>query len=341
MRGYLLERHGPPDVLRPSTLPAPEPGPGEVAVRVRAIGINYAEVLSRRGQYGWAPDLPYVLGMEAVGRITAVGPGVDAERVGEEVIVGTQHGTYAEEVVVPEARALPVMDHFDLEENAAFAVNFMTAWVSLMEMARLRPDDRVLVTAAAGGVGTAAVHIALAHGCSVIGMAGSDDKLERVRDLGASATVNYRAPGWQHTLAEAAGDDGVDVVLEVVGGEVYRRSVEALAPFGRVVVAGFAGLDLRWWSPLSWWRTWRDMPRASVPKLARESRGVLATHIGYLLADEERVARVWSDLTEFVRRHGIRPVVGRVFPFDQIAAAHRFMESRRSVGKIVVTLDEG
>ncbi len=351
-RAVLLRRHGAPEVLRISDVPLPEPAPGQVAVGIEAVGINYAEVLSRKGLYGWAPRLPYVLGMEACGRIEAVGSGVEEGRVGERVIVGAQSGCYAERIVVPAAQALPALPGYSLEENAAFAVNYLTAWVSLMEMARLRPTDRVLITAAAGGVGTAAVQLAKAFGCTVYAAAGSDAKLGMLRDLGADIAVSYGEPGFADkvraakTVAGTAADTaagtttapGVDVVLEVVGGHVFRDSLDLLAPLGRIVVAGFAGYQLRWWNPLSWWRTWRDMPRANVAGLAVASRGVLASHIGYLLNDAERMSGLWSDLTTFVAEHEIRPVVGATFEFDDIAEAHRLMESRRSTGKIVVRL---
>jgi NADPH2:quinone reductase len=338
MRAYSLRRTGGPEVLKASDHPSPEPGEGEVAVRVHAIGINYAEVLSRKGLYGWAPKKPYVPGMEVTGTIEAVGAGVSPDRVGHPVIVGMQHGGYAERVVVGSRQALPAVEGLSTQENAAFAVNYMTAWVSLMEMARLRKTDRVLVTAAAGGVGTAAVQIASAHGCEVVALAGSDEKLERVGRLGAKHTVNYRAPGWQAALAEVLDGRGPDVVLEVVGGEVYRTCLASLAPFGRLVVAGYAGLDYSFWKPWTLWQAWRGKPRADVMQLALGSTGVLASHIGYLLGDAARLEEVWTNLVTFTRAHGIRPVVGHTFAFAEIAEAHRLMESRNSVGKIVVTL---
>jgi len=335
MRAYVLERHGGPRVLRVRDVPEPVPGAGEVRVRVEAIGVNFAEVLSRKGLYGWAPALPYTPGMEAAGTVEALGPGVE-RAIGERVIVGAQYGAYAEKIVVPERQALPAIAGFSTEENAALAVNYLTAWVALVEMARLRPTDRVLVTAAAGGVGTAAVRIATLFGCATVGMAGSDAKLETIRALGAVAAVNYRKAGFEARLREASGPGGFDVVLEVVGGEVFRAVWPVLAPFGRVVVAGFASLALQRWNPLSWLRTWRDLPRAGIGTLAPASAGFMATHIGYLLDDPPRLARVWGELMEFVAAHGIHPVVGATFSFDQMAEAHRLMESRRSVGKIVV-----
>ena len=332
----MLRRSGSPDALELADVQAPVPGPGEVAVRVEAIGINYAESLSRRGLYGWAPKRPYVPGMEAVGTIEEVGSGVLSRRVGERVLCGMQTGAYAEQVVVGAGRALPALAGYSLEENAAFGVNFLTAWVALIEMARLRPGDRTGITAAAGGVGTAAVQIAAAHGCPVVAMAGTEEKLGRVRTLGAASTVAYRAPGFRERLVAATGERGLDVVLEVVGGEVYRACLDNLAHFGRLVVAGYAGLDYTLWNPLSWWTAWRDAPRLDVRHAAVRSIGVLATHIGYLLADEERLRVVWNDLTAFTAAHGLRPVLGRTYAFEELPEAHRFMESRESVGKLVV-----
>ena len=336
MRAWVLSRTGSADALTLTDIPSPEPGPGEVAVRVEAIGINYAEVLSRKGLYGWAPKRPYVPGMEAGGTIETMGPGVSDRHVGERVICGMQYGAYAERLVLPANRAFPAFTHFSLEENTAFAVNFLTAWVALMEMGRLRSTDRVGITAAAGGVGTAAVQIAAAHGCRVIGMAGSDEKLGRLRELGAVETGNYRRADFLERLDAATADGGFDVVLEVVGGEVYRACVDRFANFGCIVVVGYAGLDYKRWNPLTWWKAWRGAPRMNVMKAATASTGVLATHIGYLLPDEQRLLTIWTALTDFTQKHDLRPVVGATYPFEELPEAHRFMESRESVGKLVV-----
>ncbi|MDH3270439.1 MAG: zinc-binding dehydrogenase [Gemmatimonadota bacterium] len=336
MRAWRLTRTGAPEVLQLTHVPSPVPAAGEVIVEVDAIGVNYAEVLSRKGLYGWAPKRPYVPGMEAVGTIVEVGAGISPARIGEVVLCGMQFGAYAERIALPSRRALRSIQGFSLDENAAFGVNFMTAWVALMEMARLRPGDRVGITAAAGGVGTAAVQIAAAHGCHVVGMAGSDEKLGTVASLGAASTASYGSPGFETRLAEAAPDGRLDVVLEVVGGEVFDVCLSRLDHFGRLVVVGYAGLDYSLWNPLSWWRAWRGAPRLDIKHAAEASIGVLATHIGYLLPDEERMMSIWSALTTFTARHGLRPVVGRVFAFEELPEAHRFMESRESVGKLVV-----
>ena len=202
-------------------------------------------------------------------------------------------------------RPCPALAGFSTEENAAVAVNYLTAWVALMEMARLRPTDRVLVTAAAGGVGSAAVQIATRFGCSHRG-AGRQRRQARTRSgrWAPSRPSNYRRADFEERLRAAAGPERFDVVVEVVGGEVFRAVWPVLAPFGRVVVAGFASLALQRWNPLSWLRTWRDLPKADIRSLAPSSHGLLGTHIGYLLDDPPRLAQGLGGADRV--RHGTR-----------------------------------
>jgi NADPH2:quinone reductase len=174
-----------------------------------------------------------------------------------------------------------------------------------------------------------------------VALAGSEAKLERLRSLGVQATACYGTPGFPEALASALDGGGVDVALEMVGGEVFRRVREVMAPFGRMVVAGYASLDYRWWNPLSLWRAWRGIPRIPLVEQFRRSLGFYATHLGYLLDDPPRLKRVWGGLTAFVEEHGLKPQVGHVLPAARIAEAHRLMESRTSYGKIVLDLRDG
>lgn len=337
MKAIVLTKTGGPGVLVTSRVDEPVPGPGEVRVRTHYAGINYAEILSRKGLYGWAPRRPYILGMEASGVIEELGEGVDPSRLGQNVMVGAKTGAYAEKIVLPCQRAIPVLENFSMEQSAAFLVNYMTAWVALFSMAKAEPGEKVLVTAAAGGVGTAAVQLASAYGCDVYGMAGSGEKTEYVKSIGAKDAFNYRERNCFQNLLSVAG--GVDVVLETVGGEVFRRSLDVLHPFGRIVAAGFAGLDLKKWNPYSWYRTWRDIPRADIRKMAQKSVAFMSCHLGYLLEEEpHRMETIYGELKDFVTVHGIRPVVGRVFPFDEASEAHRYIESRKSRGKVLLSL---
>jgi NADPH:quinone reductase-like Zn-dependent oxidoreductase len=215
-------------------------------------------------------------------------------------------------------------------------VNYLTAWLMLVHLGNVRAGDRVLVHAAAGGVGTAAVQIAKAFGCTVFGAVGSDRKQEAVRGLGADHVLSYGDRDFATRIVDRAGVRGLDVVVALVAGEPYRAAVGALAPFGRVVIAGVAGLQVDRWNPASWWRAWRNLPRPDVRQMAMRSYGVLASHIGYLLRWPERLPAIWRDLVAFLEAHRIRPVVGAEFAFDRMPEAHSLMESRASVGKIVI-----
>lgn len=335
MKAIVLRKNGGPGVLTMEEVRKPRPGKGEVGVSVRFAGINYAEILSRKGIYGWAPKKPYIPGMECSGVIAETGEGVDESRVGEKVMVGAKSGSYAERIVVPEANAVPMIDGYRFEEAASFLVNYMTAWVALFRMARAAEGEKVLITAAAGGVGTAAVQIAARAGCEVYGMAGSAEKLELIRSLGALSAFNYRDPECFKNLIAVTG--GVDVVIEMVGGDIFRRSMDALNPFGRVVVTGFASLDLDKWNPVSWLRTWRDIPRADVGLLATRSLSVMSSHLGYLLEREpDMMTQLCGELREFVTAHGIKPVVSRVFGLAEAGRAHEYIESRKSSGKVLL-----
>ena len=336
MKAILLTKTGKPTVLKFHDLPVPEPRAGEVRVKTETIGINYAEVLSRKGLYGWAPKKPYVPGMEAYGQIDKVGEGVKAREIGQKVIIGTQFGCYAEYVVVKEPKALPAISRFSPEENAAFSVNFMTAWVSLFEMARMRLTDSVLINIAAGGVGSAAVQLAKKYGCIVYGTVGSDEKIDLVNNLQIDRAINYRKEDFEEEIKKTTDGAGVDVVLEMVGGDVYKKSLRLLKPLGRLVVAGFASLDYKVWNPVSLWNTWRAIPRANILKMSERSYGVSSSHLGYLLKYPDLMGGVWRDLVYFVEKHQLKPIVGKVYDFEEIAKAHEFMESRKSVGKIVL-----
>lgn len=325
MRAIVLKRHGGADALRITEVAMPEPRAGEVRVRVQRIGINFAEVLSRRGVYGWAPPLPYILGMEAFGTIDAVGAGVSSHSFGDAVIVGTQCGTYAEFLCIPADRALAAPRGFTPDECAAFAVNYLTAWIGLMEMARLRPADTLLVTSAAGGVGTAAVQIGRAFGARIIGAA-SSAKLDAVRALGAHLAVDYR---------DLDAIEEVNVVLEMAGGDVYRAARKRLAPMGRLVMAGASAAFPRTKNPFARLASLRNLPLANIFDMIRRSYGVMCFHLGWLL-DQGVIRPQWDALLRFTGEHPIRPLVGHTFAFDELPDAHRLLEERRNIGKVVV-----
>mgnify|MGYP001028435776 CR=1 FL=1 len=338
MQAYPLTKHGGSKVLKMKDIEEPVAGEGEVLVKVSHIGINYAEILSRRGQYAWAPKKPYVPGMEAYGTIESTGPGVD-RKVGEKVIVGAQYGAYAEKVVVPEYLAFPQLPGYTDAEQAAFLVNYMTAWVALVKQVRLLPDDKVLITAAAGGVGTAAVQIAKHYGCKVLGTASKDYKINLLNELDIDVAINYLADDWDEKVKQFDESGGVDVVLELVGGDTFKKAKALLNPFGRIVIAGVASIKWSKTNPISWASALQKIPRYDIRKMAVASNGILATHIGYLIKDKTLSMQLWKELSSFCIHHQIKPVTSHIFDFDQLPQAHDYIESRKSYGKVVVKVE--
>lgn len=336
MRAYQFHKSGKPEVLKMTEVPEPTPGKNEIKIKVESIGINYAEILSRKGQYRWAPKRPYIPGMEAYGEVVEIGDNVSRHAIGQKVVVGQQYGGYADYTCVAEHLCFAAIENFSAEENAAYLVNFMTAWVALKKLCRVEAGERVLIHAAAGGVGTAAVQIGKALGCRVFGTASKKNKLELIEKLGAYRAINYSEQDFYEEINKDGGK--VDCVLEVVGGEVFKKSIELLAPFGRMAVVGFASINFRKWNPFTWWRTWQDAPKVQLIEMSKRSQGIYASHIGYLTDNIEVVAGIWDELNVFVQKHELRPVVGKVFDFEDLSNAHRYMESRESVGKIVVNV---
>lgn len=337
MQAYLFSKPGGVHQLNLVELPKPIIGSDEVLIGVKAIGINYAEVLSRKGQYSWAPPRPYVPGMEAAGEVLEIGGQVKHVQVGERVIMGAQYGSYASYMKSKAHLVYPVPDGWSWHEAAAFLVNFITAWVALFKLGKIQKREKVLIQAAAGGVGTAAVQLAAKAGASVMGTASNPDKLKLIKKLGAERAINYVQEDFEEIVRAAWGH--VDVCLEVVGGEVFRKSKALLGPFGRLIVTGYASIPLQKWKPWTWWPAWRDAPKVNVMDMAKGSYAIAATHIGYLTDNPEVAKSMWKEVIDFVAEHQIKPVVSKVFPFDQLPEAHAYMESRQSMGKIVVSLE--
>lgn len=336
MKAYLLKKSGSADSLKIQEAPEPTPKADEVKVKVSSIGINYAEILSRRGQYRWAPKRPYIPGMEAYGEVVEVGANVTQYKAGDKVIVGGQYGAYAEYLVSKEHLTFPASSSLTPADNAALLVSFMTAYVALVKLAKVAPSERVLIQAAAGGVGTSAVQIAKALGAEVYGTASRDEKLELLTSLGCDHPINYHKQDFQTYIQEHGG--GVDTVLEVVGGDVFKKSVKSLNTFGKLVVVGYASIPFKKWNPLTWYATWKHAPKLDIMKMAAFSTGIMATHIGYLTEKPDISKSAWTELSDFIEKHQIKPVVGKTFHFDQLAEAHKWVESRENVGKTVVLL---
>src|SRR6056297_1750545 len=239
MKRVEVTEFGSSDALEVTDAETPEPGPGEVRIAVEAAGVNFADIMQRRGHYVGGPEPTYVPGMEAAGTIDAVGEGVEREE-GERVVAMTGQNAYAEYVVADAQSVFEVPEEMSFDEAAGFPVQFMTAHAVLHEWGELKEGERVLVHAAAGGVGTAAVQLASAAGAEVFGTASTDEKLELAERLGCDHPINYEEEDFREVVENETDGEGVDLVLDGVGGETFARSLDALSHFGRVVAYGAA-----------------------------------------------------------------------------------------------------
>ena len=327
MRAVVLERFGGLDALAVREHPEPPLPEDGYLVEVRAIGMNFAETVERRGLYRKHQPLPYPLGKEAAGVVRRAGPRAREFRPGDPVIVVKfDNGCYADLVAARSDQVLPPPPGYSFEEMAAFATNFGTAWFAMHEVARVRPGESALIQAAAGGVGSAALALAKSFGCApVIGTAGGAEKCAFARACGADLCVDYAREDFRTAVRAHARDGGIDYCLESVGGETYLRSLEVLAPLGRLVIIGFSGI--------------RDNYADAIPRL--HPLGVFLRSIAVcgLNLDQLQFQRrrdVWSRLLAHVREHGLRPRIGARFPLEQVAAAQAALEDRRTTGKVLL-----
>ncbi|MFQ5747780.1 MAG: zinc-binding alcohol dehydrogenase family protein [Gemmatimonadota bacterium] len=338
-RAIRIERHGKPEVLVEREIPLPDPGPGELHLRVQAAGINFADLFMRAGMYDTVPPRPYSAGFEIAGEIARVGPGVEGWEPGQPAVALLRHGGYARDVVVPAQNAFRRPPSLSPAEAAAVPVVFLTAWVALFEAARVRAGETALVLGAGGGVGTAAVQLAVRHGLRVIGTAGTPRKRAFVTDeLGAEACFDSRGD-WEPDVEALVGPRGIDVALDAVGGRATAACRRLLAPLGRIAFYGMsAALPTRRrnWprAALAWLRT----PRIHPLELIQPSVGVFGLHLLHLQTREDLMRPALREIYRGVEAGELRPVLDRTFPLtrDGAVAAHRYIHERRNLGKVVL-----
>ena len=340
MRSVWITRHGPPDVLQARDGADPAPGAGEIRVAVRASGVNFADVLARLGLYPDAPKPPVVVGYEVSGTVDAVGPGVTGHAIGDRVVTLTRFGGYADRVVVPEGFAFRTPSSIDDVTAAAIPVNYLTAFIALYRLANLESDDTVLIHGAGGGVGIAATQLARLRGATVIGTA-SPAKHDAIRALGVQHPLDYGSGTLVEDVRRLTNGRGVDVVLDPVGGESFRNSYGLLAPLGRLVVYGVSRLASG--ERRSVWRllsTLARMPRFHPISLMNANRGVFGLNLGHLWDERKRLGDAMTQILADVAAGRLRPIVARTFPLDQAADAHRFLQARSNIGKVVLTIGD-
>ena len=339
MRAVLLERKGPPEVMVEREIAVPEPENDQVRIRVRAAGVNFADLLQRLGLYGNAPKMPYVPGFEVSGEVSAVGSEVRSIQEGDRVVALTRFGGYAEEVCAPALAALPVPAELDLTAAASIPVNYLTAWFCLKTMGNVRAGERVLVHNGAGGVGTAAVQLARQDGAEIFATASSDEKLQFLTDLGVDHAINYRTGDFAEQIRRIAGRRSIDVILDAVGGKTTLEGYKLLAPLGRLISYGmFEAAPTANRNLLRAWRAWRNTPRFNPIQMIGRNTGVFGFHLALLEGKHHLVAEAFEEILGMVLDGRLRPIIAESFPLSAsgAAAAHRFIHERRNIGKVLL-----
>ncbi|MEJ8628861.1 NAD(P)H-quinone oxidoreductase [Sphingomonas sp. I4] len=320
------ETAGGPEVLVPVERPTPRPGEGEVLVRVAAAGVNRPDVMQRQGLYPPPPGAPSIPGLEIAGEVVAVGAGVGPEMLGQPVCALIGGGGYAQYAIAVADHCLPVPHGLSMVQAAAIPETLFTVWTNVFERAYAREGETLLVHGGTSGIGTTAIALGAIFGLTVIVTAGSDEKCVAAEKLGAARAINYRAQDFVEAVKDFTGGKGVDIVLDMVGGDYLPRNLQCLAEDGRhVSIAVQRGA------------------KAEIPIWEIMRRRLILT--GSTLRGRDRAfkAMVADELSRIVWPHveegRLRPVIDRSFPFAQVAEAHRRMEAGDHVGKIVLTFD--
>jgi putative PIG3 family NAD(P)H quinone oxidoreductase len=324
MRAVIVSEPGGPDALHLTDLPDPEPGPGGVVIDTAATAVNRADTLQRQGFYPPPPGASDVLGLECSGTISAVGSDVDGWSPGEQVCALLAGGGYASKVLVPAGQVMPVPDGTDLVTAGALPEVACTVWSNVFMIAGLQQDETLLVHGGAGGIGTFAIQLAHALGARVITTAGSAEKLEVCRSLGADVTVDYKEQDFVEEVEKATDGHGADVILDNMGAKYLPRNVDALATEGRLVVIGMQG---------------GTKGELDLGVLMRKRGAVISTSLRARPVDEKAAicASVVEHVWPLVADGSVRTLVHTALPLDQAADGHRAMEAGDHIGKIVLT----
>jgi len=337
MRQIWITRHGPPEVLALREAAVPRPGAGEVLIEVKAAGVNFADIMARRGVYPDAPKPPCVVGYEVGGEIAALGAGVAGFGTGQQVVALTRFGGYASHVAVPQGQVFPLPAGLDILRGTALPLTYLTAYQLVIAMGRLGAGETVLIHSAGGGVGLSAIELARIVGAEVIGVA-SAGKHDFLRRRGVGKLVDARNDDLPARVKDLTHGRGVDLALDPIGGRSWRQSLECLAPCGRLGVFGLAAAAEGGgrWLPLL--RAIAGVPwlKLTPPALMNANRGVFGVNLGHLWGEAQRLRGWLADILRWQGEGKIDPVVDRSFPFAEAAAAHAHIEARRNIGKVLL-----
>jgi NADPH:quinone reductase-like Zn-dependent oxidoreductase len=343
MRAMVVRRSGPPEALELRQLPDPQPKAGEALIRVRTIGVNFADLLQRMGLYPGTPKPPFVPGLEVAGVVEKISESgkttaTTALRPGDAVAAITKFNAYAEWVTVPADQAYRLPQGMKFEDAAAIPANYLTAYHSMFTMGNLQPGDRILIHGAAGGVGLAAVQLARARGLLIFGTA-SGSKQEYLRKAGVDHPIDYTKSDVVQAVRKFA-PEGIEMVMDAIGGKSFSDSYKCLGPTGRLVVYGFSaatGTSGKR-SLITAAAAFLQTPRFHPLKLMRDNITVIGLT---LFGVQARPALLQSEMDELFRLYAagkIRPVIGKSFALAQAAEAHRYLHDRKNIGKVILTI---
>ena len=324
MRAVEVSSPGGPEVLKPVQRPVPQPRAGEILVRVAAAGVNRPDVLQRMGNYAVPPDASDLPGLEIAGTVVALGSGANAWRIGDQVCALVHGGGYAEYCTVPEVQALPVPKGLTLTEAASLPETFFTVYSNVFERGGLKPGEVFLVQGGSSGIGVTAIQMVAAMGNRVFATAGSDEKCAACVQLGAEKAFNYRTQDWAAELKVATGGKGVNVILDMVGGDYVPKELKSLAEDGRLVMIAFlrgnkTELDIN-----EVMRKRLQITGSTLRPRSVEFKGQVARALR---------ERIWP----LIDAGKIKPVLYKTFPLEKASEAHALMESSQHIGKIVLT----
>jgi NADPH:quinone reductase-like Zn-dependent oxidoreductase len=337
MRAMVVRKYGPPETVELREWPDPVAKPGGCVVRVRAIGINFADLLQRMGIYPGTPKPPFIPGFEVAGVVESAADGAPV-RPGDRVVAMTRFNAYAELAACPAEGVFRLPDALAFEDAVAVPVNYLTAYHSMFEMGNLRKRDRILIHGAAGGVGVAAVQLARARKLITFGTAGPS-KQDFLRKIGVDYPIDYTREDFVEVVRHVA-PTGIEMVLDPVGGKSFAHSYRCLGTMGRLVIFGFsaaAGPSGRRSLPRAA-KAFLQMPRFSPLDLMQRNISVIGVHLGRMEGRENVLRREMEELLRMYSAGSIQPRAGKTFPLEQAAEAHRFIHQRQNVGKVVLTI---
>jgi NADPH2:quinone reductase len=319
MRAAYIEQFGDIDRINIVETPIPKPKSDEVLLKVEACGLNFADVLQRQGAYLGGPKPPYIPGIEAAGRVEAVGSEAGEIKVGDRIAGLARLGMHAEYAVVLRDASLPLPESIPCEVGVAIPVHYVTAYYALVHVARAVEGETVLIHAAGGGLGTAAVQIAKLIGLRVVGTSSTDVKRRKVEQLGADVVSDYA--GFEQAVRTFTNGRGCDIILESIGGQIFRRSVSLLPPLGRIVILGIAS---------------KEPPAVDSIRLLYRSISVHGFHLNTLVSTPKVIRSAADKIIEWITSGKIHIQIGHTFALSDIRSAHKLMEERNNYGKIIL-----